>query len=59
MKTRAITITTILLILSLGNYFRVISHNGIRAVEFISIFVIGTLAGVLITLIFMKLKDKK
>lgn len=47
MKNNAKAITAILLIISIGTYFRVVSDGTIRTVEFISIFVIGMLSGVL------------
>ena len=58
MKNRAIVITAILLIASIGNYFIMISDNQIRTVEFLSIFAMGALAAVLLTLI-RKMTTKK
>ncbi len=58
MKNRVIVITAILLIVSIGNYFRIISDGSIRTVEFLSILAIGALAGVLLTQILIKLKNK-
>ena len=58
MKNRVIVITAILLIVSIGNYFRIISDGSIRTVEFLSILAIGVLAGVLLTQILIKLKNK-
>ena len=58
MKNRAIVITVILLIVSIGNYFRIISDGSIRTVEFISIFAMGALAGVLIIQIINMMKNK-
>lgn len=40
-------IIAILLILSLSNYFR-IHHSDVRLIEFLSIFFMGALAGVLV-----------
>lgn len=59
MKNRALLITVILLIGSIGNYFRIISDNNIRTVEFLSIFAIGILTGVLFTQIVKMIKEKK
>lgn len=56
MKNRIIIITSVLLIISIGNYFRIISEGSIRTVEFLSIFAIGVLAGVLATQIIKKVK---
>ncbi len=58
MKNRIIIITAILLIVSIGNYFRIISDGSIRTVEFLSIFAIGTLAGALLTQIILVMKNK-
>lgn len=58
MKNKAIVFTTILLIVSIGNYFRIISDGNIRTVEFLSIFAIGVLAGVLITQVTTLVKSK-
>lgn len=59
MKNKKIIITTILLIIFSGTNFRIISDGSIRAVEFLSIFAIGALTGVLLTQIFEKVFDKK
>jgi hypothetical protein len=58
MKNKVIVITAVLLMISIGNYFRIVSDGSIRTVEFLSIFVIGALSGVLITQIFNTLKNK-
>jgi hypothetical protein len=58
MKNKTILLTSLLLIISLGNYFSIISDGTIRTVEFLSILAIGALAGILLTLIFKKIKDK-
>jgi len=54
MKNRKMIITAVLLIISLGTYFRIISDGSIRPVEFLSIFAIGTLTGVLLTQVLRK-----
>ena len=59
MGKSAIIITAILLIISTGNCLRVISQNNIRTVEFISIFAVGVLTGILITQIIIVVKNKK
>lgn len=51
-RKNIIVILSILLIISIGNFFRISSEAAhIRTVEFLSIFVIGALAGLLIGLI--------
>jgi len=50
--TRNIAFIAVLLLMSIGNYFRMSSGAGnIRTVDFLSIFAIGALAGLLIGLI--------
>lgn len=58
MKNKVIVFAAVFLMISMGNYFMVISDGSIRTVEFISIFAIGALFGVLITQISKLLKDK-
>jgi hypothetical protein len=59
MKSKAIFITLFLLIISLGNYFRIISDGSIRTVEFLSIWAIGALSGVFIVQIAILIKERK
>ena len=47
MKKRA-TLLAILLMLSAGNYARIIGTENIRTIEFLSIFAIGALSALLI-----------
>ena len=58
MKKRAISVVAILLIISIGNYFRIISDGSVRTVEFLSIFAIGALSGILLTQITAAVRDK-
>jgi len=55
MKNRLLPITAILLIISIGTYFQIVSNGSIRTVEFLSIFAIGAFAGVLLTQIFKRM----
>jgi hypothetical protein len=59
MKNRVVIITAILLLISISNYVITIEHGNVRAVEFLSILVIGVLTGVLLTQIIQIFKDKK
>lgn len=59
MKNRKIVIAAVLLIFFSGTYLGIISDGSIRTVEFLSIFAIGALTGVLWTQIFEKVFDKK
>lgn len=58
MKNKVIVITAVFLIISIVEYFRIISNGSIRTVEFLSIFVIGVLSGVLLTQIIKAIKDR-
>lgn len=58
MKNRLIP-TAVLLMLSVGNYFRISGNENIRTVQFLSIFAIGALSALLIRELIEKFKDKK
>jgi hypothetical protein len=58
MKKRSVSVTAILLVISIGNYSRIISDGCVRTVEFLSIFAIGALSGILLTQIIMAVRDK-
>lgn len=49
MKNKTIVFSTILCIISIGNYLIFVSKGQTRAVEFISILAIGILIGVFVT----------
>ncbi|MES2590279.1 MAG: hypothetical protein V4608_00250 [Bacteroidota bacterium] len=57
MKNKSIVFTGILLVASIGNYIRLFNSSTIRMVEFVSIFAIGALAGVLLVQIIKGLKN--
>lgn len=54
-RKRAIVLA-IMLIISIGNYTRIINQGTIRTVEFLSIFVIGALTALLIRELAIKIK---
>ncbi len=58
MKNKALVFTSIFLMISIGNYFRIVSDSNIRTIDFISIFAIGALSGVLLVQVIKTLKDK-
>jgi len=58
LRKRAILITGGLLIISIGNCFRIISNGSIRVVEFLSIIFLGMILGVFLTLIILTVKKK-
>lgn len=59
MKNKPIIITLVLLIVTIGNSFIFFSKSDIRTVEFIYIFVIGVLFGVLLMQIVFINRRKK
>ena len=59
MKNNRILMTTIFLIVTIGNYMRMGQNGQVRTVEFISIFVIGALSGILIMQIISAIKENK
>ena len=59
MKNKAILIPAIFLIVAIGNYFRLVTDGRIRAVEFLSIWAIGALSGVLIFQIAKAIRERK
>lgn len=54
MKDKSLLIIGILIIASIGNYFRFIDSGHIRSVEFVSILAMGVLLGVLLGKIFSR-----
>ncbi len=58
MKNRSIVFTAVFLMISIGNYFRIIADGSVRTVEFLSIFAIGILTGVLLMQVIKMIKDK-
>jgi len=56
-KKRTILIA-IMLIISIGNYSRIIDQGNIKTVEFLSIFVIGALSSLLFREIVLIIKSK-
>jgi hypothetical protein len=59
MKKSAIGITAMLLIISIGNYYRLIPEGSMRTVDFLSSFAIGALSGILILQIAQAIKERK
>jgi hypothetical protein len=57
-QKRPLLFTAVILSLSIGNYFRIAGNENIRAIQFLSIFVIGMLAGVLLTQIAVMVRDR-
>ncbi|HOZ87222.1 MAG TPA: hypothetical protein PL029_05660 [Bacteroidia bacterium] len=58
MKNQAIIITVILLVLSIGNYFRISGQSNTRTVEFVSILAIGAFVGILVQRLATHFKQK-
>ncbi len=59
MKNKKVIMPAVLLSIFIGAYYTTISDGSIRTVEFLSIFAIGALTGVLLTQIFKNLSEKK
>jgi len=59
MNTKEIVIPAVLLIVTIGNYFRIVSDGSIRTVEFLTIWAIGALSAVLIFQIAKAIKGRK
>ena len=58
MKNKPLIITLVLLIVAIGNSFIFFSKSDIRMVEFLYIFIIGVLSGVLLTQILINRRNK-
>ena len=58
MKIKVMVFTSVLLMISIGNYCRIVYDGSIRTVEFLSIFAIGALSGVLLTQVVKTFLDK-
>jgi hypothetical protein len=58
MKNRLIP-TAVLLMLSVGNYFRISGNENIRTIQFLSIFAIGALSSLLVRELIEKFKNEK
>ncbi len=58
MTNRKPAFIIVLLIISITNFYRIKGNENIRAVQFLSIFAIGLLTGVLINYIVKALKEK-
>lgn len=48
-KRNILIVITVLLVISIGNYFRISPAATVRTVDFVSIFIIGVLAGLLLS----------
>lgn len=58
MKNKKLPIIAVLLPLSILNYSKIKGSENIRTIEFISIFVIGMLSGLLLLTLIEKFKNK-
>lgn len=57
-KKRILIMTAVLLLISIGNYSRIEGTEHIRNIEFLSIFTIGMLSGLLLREIAQLVKNK-
>lgn len=58
MERRRIIILAVLLIISIGNYTRIVGNENIRTIQFLSIFAIGALSALLIREMAIMFKNK-
>ena len=58
MKNRKLILVAVMLMLSIGNYFRIIGNENVRAVQFFSIAAIGALVAMLIQGVIEKVREK-
>lgn len=58
MKNRKIIIPAIFLIIAVGNYISIADEGSVRAIEFVSIFVIGVFAGIILTQVFKMMESR-
>ena len=59
MEKKRIIIIAVLLMISIGNYTRLLSNDNISLIQFISIFAIGALSGLLINELATQYKMKR
>ena len=59
MKNKRLVILAVLLMLSIGNFTRIVGNENIRTIQFLSIFVIGALTSLLIREVAEKIKSRK
>jgi hypothetical protein len=48
----------VLLMISIGNYFRIVGNENVRAVQFLSIFAIGAISALLIKELVFLIKNR-
>lgn len=58
MKNRKPIVLAVMLMLSVGNYFRIVGNENVRLVQFLSIAVIGALTALLIQGVIAKTREK-
>lgn len=59
MEKKRLVIIAVLLMISVGNFARLTNNDNIRAIQFVSIFVIGALSALLLNEFFVIFKAKK
>ena len=58
-QRRPLLVITVFLVLAVGNFTRLQGTENIRAIQFLSIFVIGMLSGILIRELITLVRSKK
>ena len=59
MEKRRLIFLGFILILSVGNYFRLTGNENVRVIQFISIFTIGAFSSLFIVVLFRLFRAKK
>ena len=57
-QKKPLVFTAIILMIAIGNYFRISGNENIRTIQFLSIFVIGMLTGILIREVMISIREK-
>lgn len=57
-QKKPLVFTAIILMIAIGNYFRISGNENIRTIQFLSIFVIGILTGILIREVMISIREK-
>ena len=58
MEKKRRILLAVLLLISVGNYFRIVGNENVRTIQFLSIFVIGALSALLIREMLTFFKNK-
>jgi hypothetical protein len=57
-QKKPLVFLAVILLIAIGNYFRISGNENIRTIQFLSIFVIGMLSGVILRELFPMIRNK-